>query len=180
MPSPFFSGRIPQELFDHVEAHRKSTGESKTDVLVKALAAYTGFEDNSNIDNTSIPKTSEILERLERVEAHVFGNRAETEVSEIKERQYNLLDQIEEVEEAIEEEKKPKASEEEAEILTTSEMVDRKIVGSGSKLSGWKRDDKLPIAHKGFLINKSTEEEKAKKNLGKKGKPQDCWKITPV
>jgi hypothetical protein len=37
---PFFSGRIPQELFGHVEAHSKKTGLSKTDILIKALSIY--------------------------------------------------------------------------------------------------------------------------------------------
>ena len=37
---PFFSGRIPHELMQAVEQHRKDTGESKTDVLVKALTSY--------------------------------------------------------------------------------------------------------------------------------------------
>lgn len=37
---PFFSGRIPQDLFDAIEQHLEKTGESKTDVLVKALSAY--------------------------------------------------------------------------------------------------------------------------------------------
>lgn len=41
MPSsPFFSGRIPQDLYDAIEKHRKDSGESKTDVLVKALSVY--------------------------------------------------------------------------------------------------------------------------------------------
>lgn len=41
MPSnPFFSGRIPQDLYDAIERHRRDSGESKTDVLVKALSVY--------------------------------------------------------------------------------------------------------------------------------------------
>jgi hypothetical protein len=40
MANPFFSGRIPQDLFQTIEQHIAKTGESKTQVLVKALAAY--------------------------------------------------------------------------------------------------------------------------------------------
>lgn len=40
MASPFFSGRIPKDLLERVEKHCAETGESKTDVLVYALAAY--------------------------------------------------------------------------------------------------------------------------------------------
>lgn len=40
MSKPFFSGRIPQDLLDAVEAHCSETGESKTDVLINALSNY--------------------------------------------------------------------------------------------------------------------------------------------
>lgn len=40
MPNPFFSGRIPLDLFEKVNQHIAKTGESKTQVLVKALAYY--------------------------------------------------------------------------------------------------------------------------------------------
>jgi vacuolar-type H+-ATPase catalytic subunit A/Vma1 len=43
MANPFFSGRIPQELFDRVEKHVQEAGESKTNILVQALAAYLNF-----------------------------------------------------------------------------------------------------------------------------------------
>lgn len=40
MANPFFSGRIPQDLYDRIDQYIAETGESKTDVLVKALGAY--------------------------------------------------------------------------------------------------------------------------------------------
>ena len=40
MANPFFSGRIPQDLDNRVTQHCTETGESKTDVLIKALGAY--------------------------------------------------------------------------------------------------------------------------------------------
>jgi|SRR4028118_273711 hypothetical protein len=40
MPNPFFSARIPQDLFEKIEKHIAETGESKTQILIKALAAY--------------------------------------------------------------------------------------------------------------------------------------------
>lgn len=43
MASPFFSGRIPQPLYDAVIRHCEQTGESKTDVLTKALSTYINF-----------------------------------------------------------------------------------------------------------------------------------------
>ena len=38
--NPFFSGRIPQDLHDRIQEHCSKTGESKTQVLINALAAY--------------------------------------------------------------------------------------------------------------------------------------------
>ena len=40
MPNPFFSARIPQDLLDKIEQRIAETGESKTQILIKALAAY--------------------------------------------------------------------------------------------------------------------------------------------
>lgn len=40
MANPFFSGRIPVELDKAVADHIQKTGETKTEILVKALASY--------------------------------------------------------------------------------------------------------------------------------------------
>lgn len=40
MPNPFFSGRIPQDLYQRIQQHIAETGESKTHILINALAAY--------------------------------------------------------------------------------------------------------------------------------------------
>ena len=53
MASPFFSGRIPQELYDRVDQHVKESGEGKTQILINALSQYLGIE-------ISIPKSSNI------------------------------------------------------------------------------------------------------------------------
>lgn len=37
---PFFSGRIPQSLYDALEEHQQQTNESKTEILIKALSTY--------------------------------------------------------------------------------------------------------------------------------------------
>lgn len=44
MASPFFSGRIPQELYDRVEQHINESGEGKTQILINALSQYLGVE----------------------------------------------------------------------------------------------------------------------------------------
>ena len=66
--SPFFSGRIPQELLDAVEKHRALTGESKTDVLVRSLAKYVGYE-LPEVEVTEPPIRSQIDKILKRLEA---------------------------------------------------------------------------------------------------------------
>lgn len=53
MASPFFSGRIPQELYDRVDQHIKESGEGKTQILINALSQYLGVE-------ISTPKSSSI------------------------------------------------------------------------------------------------------------------------
>ena len=53
MASPFFSGRIPQELYDRVDQHVKESGEGKTQILINALSQYLGVE-------ISTPKSSSI------------------------------------------------------------------------------------------------------------------------
>jgi hypothetical protein len=44
MADPLFSGRIPPELYERVEAYCWETGKAKTDVLVEALSDYLGVE----------------------------------------------------------------------------------------------------------------------------------------
>lgn len=51
MASPFFSGRIPQELYDRLDQHVKESGEGKTQILINALSQYLGVE-------ISTPKSS--------------------------------------------------------------------------------------------------------------------------
>jgi hypothetical protein len=38
--NPFFSGRIPQELFDRAVEHAVRAGQSKTEILIRALSQY--------------------------------------------------------------------------------------------------------------------------------------------
>lgn len=166
MPNPFFSGRIPKELLDHVEAYRESTGASKTDVLVKALAAYTGFEleDKSDIAIAS-DELAEVFERLEKLENKVFKDEKKSEICDINERQYSLLDQITEVEET-----KETQTQTQTQILTTTEIVKAKIASQGA-LSQWKNNGLLPKEYNGYVIDFSHSETSPRNSF---------WKITPI
>lgn len=54
MPKPFVSGRVPQKLFEELEAHCTSTGIRRSEVLIRALEAYLGVPP-STVADISIP-----------------------------------------------------------------------------------------------------------------------------
>jgi transcriptional regulator len=67
--NPFFSGRIPPELHQQIEKYCQETGESKTEVLIKALSAYLNFPIIIPQKNfiAAIPEvTKEMFEELEK------------------------------------------------------------------------------------------------------------------
>ncbi len=43
MTNKFLSGRVPPELYDAVEEYCKQTGEKRTDVIIRGVAAYINF-----------------------------------------------------------------------------------------------------------------------------------------
>lgn len=64
----FFSGRIPNELYEQAEKHCKETGNSKTEVLIKALSTYLNFPITIPGKNIIVPNpevTKEMFETLE-------------------------------------------------------------------------------------------------------------------
>ena len=93
-----------------------------------------------------------------------------------------MLDEISTEKKNADEEKHEsnEISQDNTEILMTDEVIEKEIVKSKSTLSNWKRNNQLPKIYNGFLIDKSTKEEKAEKNAEKNGKAQDCWRVTPV
>jgi hypothetical protein len=70
MPNPFFSGRIPQDLYDRIEDHIKVSGESKTRLLVAALSKYVNFE--PSVATTSFSEITDIKARLQSLELMVY------------------------------------------------------------------------------------------------------------
>ena len=67
--NPFFSGRIPPDLYQHVEKHCKEVGESKTEILIKALSTYLNLPIPSTGENSTIsaPEVNkEMFEALEK------------------------------------------------------------------------------------------------------------------
>lgn len=68
MANPFFSGRIPPSLLERIEQHVRESGQSKTETLINALAAYL----NCPITNpASTTNSFEVKERLKSLENRV-------------------------------------------------------------------------------------------------------------
>lgn len=69
-PSPFFSGRIPQNLHDAIEKRIAETGESKTNILVNALAAYLEhqIEPIKTTSNSVEERLAQLEQRLEVID----------------------------------------------------------------------------------------------------------------
>lgn len=64
----FFSGRIPNELYEQAEKHCEETGNSKTEVLIKALSTYLNFPiaiPGKNLIAPAPEVTKEMFEKLE-------------------------------------------------------------------------------------------------------------------
>ncbi|MEM7581303.1 MAG: hypothetical protein AAF316_15965 [Cyanobacteria bacterium P01_A01_bin.80] len=76
MGNPFFSGRIPKELFQKAEQYIKENDMTKTDLLIEALAQYLNFSLKRNIPESEITLEmfNDLKERLEKLESIVISN----------------------------------------------------------------------------------------------------------
>jgi hypothetical protein len=99
MASPFFSGRIPQELYDRVDQHIKESGEGKTQILINALSQYLGIEiskPKSSGVNTDLffSELESLKERVSLLERSQSQQAIEpVKIAEIPHKQMSLLDQ---------------------------------------------------------------------------------------
>ncbi len=67
--NPFFSGRIPKDLSDRINQYCAETGESKTHILINALAKYLDFPINPlTTTGVSIEMFSELEKRVTELE----------------------------------------------------------------------------------------------------------------
>lgn len=173
--NPFFSGRIPQSLLDSIEAHRKETGESKTEVLTKALARYVGCELDE--EKPSIPpiqeKLDEIFSRLENLEKQVItldnkdqqitqqleipaDNSKITGDNSITTEQNNIAKHGND-NNAI-------TFDNELRMISVKELIE--LIGvSRSTLSFWKKRKKLPQKKEGYIIDYDYENSKPRNGI---------------
>ncbi|NES70681.1 MAG: hypothetical protein F6K24_38450 [Okeania sp. SIO2D1] len=186
MTNPFFSGRIPQELLDHVEEYREQTGESKTDVLIKALANYTGYKIP---EANNLPKIAPITEKVERLERGLETLRLEVE--KLKGKNNRATEKLRTIQETAGEDmplfkklensdnndnkegviektiiKDDNSNNKDFEILDTNEVIE--LLGvSKSSLSQWKSKKLLPKEKSGYIIDFDHSTRKPRKSYWK-------------
>ena len=65
MANPFFSGRIPPGLADKIDAHLFTTGETRSELLIRLLRAEVSDDkDDNNSDNIADNKNDDVLSDL--------------------------------------------------------------------------------------------------------------------
>ena len=65
MANPFFSGRIPPGLADKIDAYLLTTGETRSELLIRLLRAEVSDDkDNNNSDNIADNKNDDVLSDL--------------------------------------------------------------------------------------------------------------------
>ena len=84
MANPFFSGRIPPGLADKIDAHLLTTGETRSELLVRLLRAEV---DDNKFDNTSDNvgdnTLSDLIARVEQLERTV-NNKADNKLDKAR------------------------------------------------------------------------------------------------
>jgi len=101
--NPFLSARIPPDLLKKVEEHIAQTGESKSEILIKALTAYLNYSPPILVAPTKI---DEICSRLTAIEEQAASSSTE-KVTVLEERIEVLNQQIDALQQKVEEGLKP-------------------------------------------------------------------------
>ena len=85
MANPFFSGRIPPGLADKIDAYLLTTGETRSELLIRLLRAEVSDDKNNNNSNNigenNIDNTlSDLIRRVQKLEA-AANNKSDNIVS---------------------------------------------------------------------------------------------------
>lgn len=135
---PFFSARISQSLSDAIEVHRKQTGESKTEVLTKALAGYVGYQIDDR--NTPVPpiqkRLDEIFRRLEILENNKITS---DNIKQSESKQLEITTDNEMIMGG-------------KNIVSTQEVIKKMSITQGT-LSNWKNSGLLPKQKNGYEVD---------------------------
>ena len=85
MANPFFSGRIPPGLADKIDAHLLTTGETRSELLIRLLRAEVSDDKNNNKSN-NIPENKndnillDLILRVQKLE-EAINNKSDNIVS---------------------------------------------------------------------------------------------------
>ena len=140
MASPFFSGRIPQELYDRVDQHIKESGEGRTQILINALSQYLGIE-------ISKPKSSNVNTDLFLSELESLKERVSL-LERSQPKQLSLLSNDNSDNKLITSDNKTNNS---VMVLTTTEVI--KLTGvARSTFEDRHKAGKLPLSKNGYTI----------------------------
>ena len=81
MANPFFSGRIPPSLADKVDAYLLTTGETRSELLVRLLRSEVDDNKNNNANDNMVDNIlTDVLTRLERLE-RLVNNKDDNKLS---------------------------------------------------------------------------------------------------
>jgi hypothetical protein len=82
MANPFFSGRIPPGLADKIDARLMTTGETRSELLIRLLRAEVNDNNCDNIaDNVSDNSLSNLIARVEKLE-RAINNKPDNKLNE--------------------------------------------------------------------------------------------------
>jgi hypothetical protein len=65
MANPFFSGRIPAQLAEKIDEHLRTTGETRSELLIRLLRAEVN---DNNSDNNLVEAVSDLQQRVTKLE----------------------------------------------------------------------------------------------------------------
>ncbi|MBD2139774.1 hypothetical protein H6F32_20005 [Anabaena sp. FACHB-1237] len=172
MANPFFSGRIPQSLYDRVEEYISESGKSKTELLINALSSYLDFPVEAKETNNSneelwiaikeLQKRLEVLEQGSIKKNVITSDNDDNIEIDINPEQLSLLEKEE-----------TKAN---SKLLTTKELIDLPEIKKldtqkvKNKLNNAKQQQKLPIKIGNYLIDNGGRDPNSPKNI--------LWKIS--
>ena len=172
MANPFFSGRIPQSLYDRVEQYINESGKSKTELLINALSNYLDFPVEIKPTNNSNDElwifVKELQERIEKLEEGSIDKNVITDDNKditkinVTPEQLSLLKN-----ESI----KPNTK-----LLTTKEFIElpdiRKLDTQKIKikLNNARQQQKLPIKIENYSIEDGGKDPNSPRNI--------LWKVT--
>ena len=145
MASPFFSGRIPQELYDRVDQHIKESGEGKTQILINALSQYLGVE-------ISMPKPSGVNTDLFLNELESLKERVSL-LERSQPKQLSLLspDNISDNKLITNDNTIDNKSDKSIMVLTSKEVTELTGIPRGT-FEDRHRSGKLPISKNGYTV----------------------------